>query len=686
MDLSSLEQSASKRRKFRIQSEFGRARQWRSRKSRPCDACRRRKTACIIDTRPPCRFCRGKGLDCRATSDSEHPKPAEHREPPAVVETSAVDEQPLPEIELVPAVNPAQPAVGLTGAPSPPWTIVNDDALEIQQIVTSPDEAVVALPINTQSRARTRRAALYTLEDGVNLTAHSMGLSGEQDTELLASFRSAVMNEVNRVDADIIQVCPGDLTGNRPPVHFSMLHDEFAPLDNVAKQAASNRIEAAVDGHADGLVRLYFKHVHPVYPVLSKTRFLRAYSDDKTAIPASVRGAVYGLASNFWRQDPEMSQTLGFNQHELFEDALGSLQREFHGPNLWTLQACLLLIHENPAENATIESPRVWTLSSQAVACAQMIGLHRDPAEWNIAPWEKCMRRKLWWATFAADVWSSVCHGNPPHIYRESFTTASLTMEDMAFDEDVPLELRHLIDESSTGLDISASARFYEGIAVSRVVHELLLSSYTDVRYEESMQDPLVRENTLLGLRTKLHNWESLLPRCVTMNSALPAPHLNNAPVHLSFYSAVALLFRALMSPVTKAAKRDPTSNLRRYFNAAVKDFAPFTDFMNEISPECLHAFWGLHARSQLILCGNFLIYLFLLAPDPEQVQDTFQLLGRFHDSLQRLSAVADKVAINLLRPVALRIDSFFTQAAQIMRTGPQTAAVPARAIDSGGT
>jgi hypothetical protein len=80
-----------------------------------------------------------------------------------------------------------------------------------------------------------------------------------------------------------------------------------------------------------------------------------------------------------------------------------------------------------------------------------------------------------------------------------------------------------------------------------------------------------------------------------------------------------------------------------------------------------------LDARSQFILCGNFLIYLFLLALNPEQVRDTFMLLGKFHDSLQRLSATADKFAIGLLRPVALRIDSFFTQAAQVMRTNGQS-------------
>lgn len=43
------------RRSFRIQSEFGSARQWRSRKNRPCDTCRKRKTACVIKDRPPCK-------------------------------------------------------------------------------------------------------------------------------------------------------------------------------------------------------------------------------------------------------------------------------------------------------------------------------------------------------------------------------------------------------------------------------------------------------------------------------------------------------------------------------------------------------------------------------------------------------------------------------------------------------
>lgn len=578
----------------------------------------------------------------------------------------------------------------------------------VSQAALIPTSVTVASSVTSTPACR-----VYTLEDNPRRTAHSMGMAAEQDAELMASFRSSVMNEANQVDADILQVYAGDIANNHPPIHFNMLHDNFAPLDITAKDAASDRIESAVSGISDELVLLYFKHVHPVYPVLAKGRFLELYfgapefnhstNDSETpetsptgtprspvlnpdgnrqgklSIPASVRGVVYGLASNFWKRDPA-NASFPLNQHELFEDALASLQREFHGPDLWTLQACLLLIHENSAENATIETPRVWTLAAQTVACAQVIGLHRDPSNWSIAPWEKSLRKKLWWATFSADIWSSVCHGNPPHIYRESFTTPLLSMEDLTVDEDIPLQLerriRHLVDPSTLRVDVAACARLFQTVAVSCIVHELLHSSFSDVVYLESMRDPLAREEQLLRIRQKLKNWASLLPRCIDTGSLGSAVH-NNAPVHLGYYAAVALNFRALMSPVTKAAKQDPQSSLRRYFRSAINDFRPFIDFMQAISPECMHAFWGLHARSQFILCGNFFIYLFLLAPDSEYVQDAFQLLGRFHDSLQRLSAVADKFAISILRPVALRIDSFFTQAAQIMRSGQRAETVP---------
>lgn len=142
------------------------------------------------------------------------------------------------------------------------------------------------------------------------------------------------------------------------------------------------------------------------------------------------------------------------------------------------------------------------------------------------------------------------------------------------------------------------------------------------------------------------------------------------------------------MTPASMIAKNNPLSSLRRFFGAAIEQLRVFLVFMNEITLEGLRAFWGRRksdtprdgvknltltrtdGRSQLILIGNFLIHLFLLSPDPDQVSVTFRLLEQFHESLQRKFDLVDEESIALIRPVALRIDSFFTQAAQIMRRG----------------
>ncbi|OAP59630.1 hypothetical protein AYL99_06928 [Fonsecaea erecta] len=516
---------------------------------------------------------------------------------------------------------------------------------------------------------------VHTLEDGKDLTAHCMGLAAEQDTHLLASFRSVIINETNRVDGDIIQAYSGNPATGTPPLHFSILRDWFMPYDDRIKEEASREIEFKVGPHGPSLVRLYFKHVHPVYCVVSKVRFLRAYKEDKLIIPASLRGAVYGMGAVYWKQDPTLRTVhRSFEQYELFQAAQASLERELDAPNLWKLQACLLMIHEKAAGNGTFETPRTWTLSAQAVACAQMIGLHRDPTHWKIASWEKSLRKKLWWATYVTDKWASVSHGNPPLLHATSYTTSNLEMDDLRFDEDVPEDLRGMVDAASGSFDVSTAARFLELVELTQILHNLLDTAFSDHAYRAAMLDLANQETRLLKIQRELESWHSLMPLCVTMNySTARLEFRNNAPLHLAYFATQVLLFRALMTPASMAAKNDPLSSLRRFFGLAIEQLRAFLAFMNEITLEGLRAFWGRHGRSQLILIGNFLIYLFLLSSDPEQVSDTFRLLEHFHESLQRIGELVDEDSVGLIRPVALRIDSFFTQAAQIMRRGLTT-------------
>ncbi|KAJ3534912.1 hypothetical protein NM208_g7347 [Fusarium decemcellulare] len=329
-----------------------------------------------------------------------------------------------------------------------------------------------------------------------------------------------------------------------------------------------------------------------------------------------------------------------------------------------------------PPDIDSVETPYTFIQAAQAVATAQMIGLHQDPSRWSIAPWEKKLRRKLWWASYYTDCWSAVCHGNPPHIAPDSFTTPPPDLDDLRSDEDLPEDLCHLVDPEDVTFRVSDGARFLEMITIARDMRAILDCSC-------GVKTNAQTRTQLLPIREKLKEWPSLVPSCLSIG-----PYGHNGPLHLSFYATQVLLFRGLMWPATRAAKITPGSSLRQWLSTALAEFELFVTFMAYISEEELTRFWGRRmsklpvqgsfspwlidpdARSQLILCGNFLIYLFLLASEPRDIEAAYRLLEKFHQALQRLGSTTDKAAEVLLRPVILRIESFFLQATELIKHG----------------
>lgn len=58
------------------------------------------------------------------------------------------------------------------------------------------------------------------------------------------------------------------------------------------------------------------------------------------------------------------------------------------------------------------------------------------------------------------------------------------------------------------------------------------------------------------------------------------------------------------------------------------------------------------------------------MSSDPQHVEEAYQLLESFKKSLERLGATQQFAAKMRMRPAALRISSFFTQAVELMRRG----------------
>jgi len=358
--------------------------------------------------------------------------------------------------------------------------------LSLKQLTSVTDTATVPqlsppvqqIPVENNSRessGRNNGREHHSLELGRNNTAHFIGLSGEQDADLLSSIRYNVLNETNFIDFNIRRVCAGNPTTGHPPIHFSILNDAFPERDQRFKQNASDAIEAHTRGNADALLRLYFRFVHPVLPILSKAGTLMAYATNKLSIPASLRGVIYGLACAFWTQDPSLRDTPQISQADFFEHAHAALNRELDSPKLSTLQTCLLILHEQPDMSGTTESPRIWALACQATACAQSLGLHQDPSSWKLPVWEKRLRKKLWWITYIHDIWTSICHGNTPHIQEDSFDTGELIMADLESDECVIGRPGcDLLDDADKNFQPQNAARFMETIKLTSILSGVL--------------------------------------------------------------------------------------------------------------------------------------------------------------------------------------------------------------------
>lgn len=100
-------------------------------------------------------------------------------------------------------------------------------------------------------------------------------------------------------------------------------------------------------------------------------------------------------------------------------------------PKLSVLQGSLLMFQTLP-----MQSQGRWAQSCQIVGLCQELGLHLDCSDWRVPAWEKGMRKRIAWAAFMVDKWSSMIHGFPSHIVERDWLVAPLNDRDFLEAED----------------------------------------------------------------------------------------------------------------------------------------------------------------------------------------------------------------------------------------------------------
>ncbi|TGO72301.1 hypothetical protein BELL_0470g00080 [Botrytis elliptica] len=502
-------------------STLNESRPYRSHKIPACDQCRKRKLRCEADSsNGPCRICREQGADCvrsEASRTKKHttPNTKKHTTP----NTNSIE---------VPSVRSLKRPRILAPSPSTSLRLEN------------------SFPGDVNAEQSGLQSSDYSRQERPSVNDKSSMIIGPiiaEDVQLLEQYMEsqARPDRSNRGRLyDTVSDNPKD-----PVIYLSVSRRrEGLSSSERAGEKQKEILEQILGPNVREVVNLYFRHIHPSFPIIDEHNFNQLYSKgDKSLSPALICDI---LASSlvYWRHSPNLKRFPVPDQRYCWNMAVESLQGDFLAPGLSTLYAALLDLSGRPVVSITGNT----LTSGRSVALAHSLGLNRDPSRWRISDHEKSLRTRLWWGVLIHDRWSSFAHGVPAHIRRNEY--------------DVPLPtLEGLLTESNHQTSrVRPAECFILLCTLTEVLGDIL-----PLLYDRRCR-PITETNKLLRqLETNLDEWEESLPQWATSKSnAEKVSGLSS--LRLGFLSVKMLLcqFNAFSRAMSKRSQNIPPSNATR--------------------------------------------------------------------------------------------------------------------------
>ena len=306
------------------------------------------------------------------------------------------------------------------------------------------------------------------------------------------------------------------------------------------------------DKQGEKLLRLYFDHIYPALPVLSRECFLEATPHvELRSMAVSLLASLYATALPFVFNDDYLNSTLATAatssmRNHLYRISWQAISTEAQAPSLSTLQACLLLLQCGPTDQYRTSSPFRPALTKFTVSLATTLGINRDCSQWTSLPlWERRLRLRLWWMTYITDAWAGIEHG----------TVGSIRSDDF----DVPLsqfQSMNLTDGTKV------CEPFHRLVHLTRILSDIQESFYTVKATKRTSQHLLRSLEIARPIHARLVEWKSeYIATGGSIGNGSPtsgAIHTDAASLSLCYYAVGAVLFRALLRPLENAA--DPNT------------------------------------------------------------------------------------------------------------------------------
>jgi hypothetical protein len=584
------------------------------RPTRPCDGCRRRKSRCVTldgqaDT---CVMCKSRNEKCTFL---EHPRKR--------LRKAAGDDD------------------GKRGEEhsrnSKPGTVSPDETIFMGNDATS-------ISGRTGDNAGNERCCVvvddYAVLKGPSLLKKTLGLQNSRCSFLLGPTGILDYSLLSTAKYNARQEAEGELPAGfrlrRSSETTIFLMEEDTNIDgyrNIKKEV--DAIEELVAPYGKALLELYFRVVHPAYPILHTKVVFEKYSRSYHEFVPPILASVYGLALNWWKYAPNLPQDRKPGcELELNRIAVRTFNEIMTRPKLSTVQAGLLILQNRRNDEGS------WAIMSQVVAMSEELGLHLDCREWKIPRWERKLRRRLAWAVWVEDKWQALTYWRPSHISnRDYWMVTPLT------DDDFPDKPSETIDVEGSSDITSGRLIFMRMVSLTNIVDDIVNALFSPKSMAE-VKDITDVLSICRPLQGRLKDWLLSLPEDIRMSSLKSRKFSSSGYLYLAYLATEITLHRRILHAVVSVAAENNTVDVvRACRNAARQRLVAALDFVRDLRPEHVQAFWHSSAISNFALIGGFAGLLWATATDEEEREFFKSSIKNYSWMLRVSSAGSEQMA-----------------------------------------
>lgn len=503
-------------------------------KGRPCDACRRRKSKCVVeDENSACVLCKFHSQSCTYLED---PRPRRRRSTPACSPQER---------------NKRLRLRSGTG---------------IEEYDNIPGPTLLKRTLGLQNLHHSQYVGASDVLDVYNPTA--IGNFTDPTTTDHGSIKEVVRS---------VHV-----------LHAFRIIPDASTINYERETALVDEIESTVGSSGPDLVQLYFRIIHPSFPILHQEVYLEKYARSHREFSPPLLAAVYLLASGYWSYSDRLARVPKPDLSRLLRLAYVSLQSAAKRPKLSTIQAGLLLSQYDTPSGVILGYSSHYALTAQLIELAYGLGLHLDASDWDIPPWEVQLRRRLAWALYMQDKWTALLDGRPSLINRDDWDVRPLHTDDFPENDE---------DDQAGSSEVEKGRLVFMHMAILSVIVSDILLAIFSARARRSVLDSVNKLGTILECmkpsQIRLKDCSTNLPDSLRMDTAASMKLSAVGYLRLSYLAVEVCMHRQLIKTITGSTPSLASQQISSICQDAARErFDNAVDFIQQLQAKHLASFW----------------------------------------------------------------------------------------------